>query len=101
MKCLKCHQGDLEIDVTSLTYSREGAAIHARVGGIPAEICSVCGELYLGEAVVQQIFDLVDPLLEAGKTLRGTILPPPTVDIHFPPLAPAHLKRAVAAVGPA
>ena len=97
MKCLKCHQGKLEVGVTSLTYSRDGSAIQVRVDGIPAEICPVCEEVYLGEAVAQQIFDLVDPLLEVGKTLRKTILPPPAVDIHFPPLAPAHLKRAVAA----
>ena len=27
----------------------------------------------------------------------GMILPPPTVDIHFPPLEPAWLKLAIAA----
>ncbi len=97
MKCLKCHQGELRIDVTTLTYTREGSVIQVRVDGIPAEICPVCGEVYLSEAVAQYIFDLVHPLLEAGKTWRETILPPPAVAIHFPPLASANLKQVVVA----
>ena len=84
--------------VTSLTYSREGSAIQVQVDGVPAEICPVCGEAYLSDAVAQQIFDIVDPLLKVGQSMQeDMILPVPTVDIHFPPLAPAHLKRAVAA----
>jgi YgiT-type zinc finger domain-containing protein len=98
MKCLKCHKGELQVGVTSLTYSREGSVIQVKVDGVPAEICPVCGEAYLGETVAQQIFDIVDPLLQAGQRMgEETILPAPTVDIHFPPLAPAHLQRAVAA----
>jgi YgiT-type zinc finger domain-containing protein len=96
MKCTKCYKGDLTVDVTSLTYTREGSAIQVQVKGIPAEICPICGEVYLSEAVAQQIFDLVDPLLEVGKKLYETILPPPTVEIQFPPLTPAHLKRVFA-----
>lgn len=98
MKCLKCHKGELQVGVTPLTYSREGSVIQVRVAGVPAEICPVCGEAYLSEAVAQQIFDIVNPLLKVGQRMQeATILPAPTVDIRFPPLAPAHLKRAVAA----
>ena len=66
MKCLKCYEGELQVGVTSLTYSREGSVIQVQVDGVPAEICSVCGEAYLSEAVAQQIFDIVDPLLKIG-----------------------------------
>ncbi len=84
--------------VTSLTYSREGSAIHVQVDGVPAEICPVCGEAYLSETVAQQIFDIVDPLLKVGQKMsEEMVLPAPAVDIHFPPLAPERLKRAVAA----
>jgi len=80
MKCLKCHKGELQVD------------------GVPAEICPVCGEAYLSDAVAQQIFDIVNPLLKVGQSIQeDTVLPAPSVDIRFPPLAPAHLKRAVAA----
>ena len=100
MKCLKCYEGELQMGVTSLTYSREGSVIQVQVDGVPAEICPICGEAYLSEAVAQQIFDIVDPLLTIGQRMReGMILPAPTVDIHFPPLAPVHLKHVVDAGG--
>lgn len=99
MKCLKCFEGDPQIGVTTLAYEREGSAIQIKVEGIPAEICPVCGEVYLSEAVAQQIHDLVSPLLEVGEGMtEEAILPPPTVVIQFPPLEPAQLKLAVAAV---
>lgn len=99
MKCLKCLEGKPQIGVTSLTYEREGSAIQIIVEGIPAEICPVCGEVYLSEAVAHQIHDLVSPLLKIGEGMtEEMILPPPTVVIQFPPLEPARLKQAVAAV---
>ena len=98
MKCLKCHKGDLQIGVTNLTYSRKGSAIQVQVDGIPAEICPVCGEAYLSDAIAQQIFEIVDPLLTMGQRMKKErILPAPTVDIRFPPLAPTRLKDAVTA----
>ena len=99
MKCLKCFEGNPQIGVTSLTYEREESAIQVVVEGIPAEICPVCDEVYISEAVAQQIHDLVSPLLEIGEEMsEETILPPPTVVIQFPPLEPARLKLAIAAV---
>lgn len=98
MKCLKCHRGELQIGTTSLTYHREGSVIQVQVDGLPAEICPVCGEAYLSDAVAQHIFDMVDPLLKVGQEMRGgRVLPAPTVDIHFPPLTPTHLEWAVSA----
>jgi len=96
MKCLKCHQGELQAGVTSLTYSREGSAIQVQVDGAPAEVCPVCGEAYLSDAVAQQIFDIVNPLLQVGQKMQEEkVLPIPTIDVRFPPLASAHLKPAV------
>jgi len=97
MKCLKCHQGELQAGVTSLTYNREGSAIQVQVDDAPAEVCPVCGEAYLSDAVAQQIFDIVNPLLKVGQKMQEEkVLPVPTVDVRFPPLAPARLKPAVA-----
>jgi YgiT-type zinc finger domain-containing protein len=59
MICTKCFDGVPEIGTTSLTYSRKGSAIQVRVEGIPAEICPVCGEVYLSRGVAQQTHDLV------------------------------------------
>ncbi len=99
MKCLKCFEGNPQIGVTTLTYEREGSAIQIKVEGIPAEICPACGEVFLSEAVAQQIYDLVSPLLEIGEEMTGkTVLPPPSVAIQFPPLEPDQLKLAVLSV---
>ncbi len=99
MKCIKCFEGNPQIGVTTLTYEREGSAIQIKVEGIPAEICPVCKEVYLSEAVAQQIHDLVSLLLEIGEEMtEKAILPPPTIVIQFPPLEPAQLKLAVASV---
>ena len=98
MKCVMCHDGQLQVGTTSLTYSRDGSLFKVQVDGIPAEICPVCGEALLSEAVAENIFDIVNPLLEAGQRMRQQmVLPAPTVDIHFPPLAPRQLRRAIAA----
>lgn len=98
MKCAKCRQGELELGVTSLTYHREGSIFEVQVDGVPAKICSVCGETYLSEAVGQELFDIVHPLLEAGQKMQPKkILPAPLLDIRFPPLASAQRKLAYAA----
>jgi YgiT-type zinc finger domain-containing protein len=98
MKCPKCRQGELELGVTSLTYKREGSIFQVQVDGVPAEICSVCGETYLSAEVGQELFEMVDPLLEAGtKMPPRKILPTPAVGIRFPPLVLTPLKHAIAA----
>ncbi|MCP4359618.1 MAG: type II toxin-antitoxin system MqsA family antitoxin [Chloroflexi bacterium] len=97
MKCTKCFNGEPQIGIASLTYEREGSAIQVQVEGIPAEICPNCGEVYLSEAIAQQIYDIVSPLLEVGKGItEESILPPPTVVVQFPPLEPSRLKQVVA-----
>ena len=86
-KCVKCFAGELEPGITSLVYERNGSAIQVQVEGIPVEICPVCSEVYLSEAVAQQIYDLVSPLLDVGQEMaKGSILPAPLVTIHFPPV---------------
>ncbi|HRQ39580.1 MAG TPA: type II toxin-antitoxin system MqsA family antitoxin [Chloroflexota bacterium] len=97
MKCVKCFEGEPTIGVTSLTYERDGSDIQVHVTGIPAEICPVCGEVYLSEAVAQQIYELVSPLLETGEEMaEAALLPPPRMMIQFPLLEPVQLKRVVA-----
>lgn len=98
MKCLTCFDGIPQVGVTQLTYTREGSTMQISVEGIPAEICPVCGEVYLSEAVAQQIHNLVSPLLTVGEEMQESVgLPVPTVMIKFPQLATAQLEQAVAA----
>lgn len=97
MICTRCLDGVPEIGTTSLTYSRKGSLIRVRVEGIPAEICPACGEVYLSQAVAQQIHDLISPLFDLDKEMsEEAILPIPMVVIQFPPLEPEQMKRAIA-----
>jgi YgiT-type zinc finger domain-containing protein len=99
IQCIKCLEGEPEVGVTSLVYERKGSAIQVKVEGIPAEICPACGEVYLSEAVAQQIYDLVSPLLEVGKEMAaGSVLPPPVVTIHFPPIEANQWQQLAVAV---
>jgi YgiT-type zinc finger domain-containing protein len=68
MNCLKCFKGELENGITSLTYVQESSAVQVKVEEIPAEICSACGEVFLSEAVAQQLYNLVTPLLDLGES---------------------------------
>lgn len=72
-QCVLCFEGEPEVGRTSLVYTRPGSTIQVRVEGIPVEICPVCGEIYLTEAVAQRIYDLVstkaiDPLPDSFDT---------------------------------
>lgn len=83
MHCINCKRLT-ESRTTSISYSRKGSKLTIRVDGIPADVCPDCGEAYMTEEVAQQVFDIVNPILEMGKTIRLKPLPRPLVDIHFP-----------------
>ena len=83
MRCVACKVGETIEGTTSLTYTRPGSKLQVLVSGVPADVCSHCGEAYLSEAVAQEIFEIVDGILELGKTLKAGTLPTPHVEIHF------------------
>jgi len=83
MRCVECKVGETTVGTTSLTYTRPGSKLQVLVAGVPADVCSHCGEAYLSEAVAQEVFEIVDGILELGKTLKEGMLPPPRVEIHF------------------
>lgn len=98
MRCVKCRIGEPKKDFASLTYTRENSVIQIKVEGIPAEICPICKEIYLSEAVAQPIYDIVTPLLNIGEEMaKQVVLPPPSVLIQFPHFAPAQIERAMVA----
>jgi YgiT-type zinc finger domain-containing protein len=83
MKCVQCRIGETVEGQTSLTYTRPGSKLQVVVSGVPADVCSHCGEAYLSEGVAQEVFEIVDGILELGKTLKRGTLPTPQVEIHF------------------
>lgn len=85
MRCVECKVGETVIGTTSLTYTRPGSKLQVSVSGVPADVCSHCGEAYLSEEVAQEIFELVDGILELSKTIKEGTLPTPQIEIHFQP----------------
>jgi len=83
MKCVECRIGETAQGPTSLTYTRPDSKLQVVVTGIPAEVCSHCGEAYLSEEIAQEVFEIVDGILELGKTLKQGTLPIPQIEIHF------------------
>ena len=85
-RCSICN-GRTEPDFTTDTYTRKGSDIVLTVTGIPAEICTVCGEDYVDIDALKEIEELIDPLFAYD---RGThTLPSPEVTIAFEPLKKA------------
>ncbi len=85
MRCVECTVGETIVGTTSLTYTRTGSKLHVLVSGVPADVCSHCDEAYLSEEVAQEIFEIVDIILELGKTIKEGTLPTPQIEIHFQP----------------
>ena len=64
MKCVICKQGNTEPGFTSITLEREGMMLIVK--RVPAEICSNCGESYVGNDVTRDILKLANTALRAG-----------------------------------
>jgi YgiT-type zinc finger domain-containing protein len=83
MKCVECRIGETTQGTTSLTYTRPCSELQVTVTGVPADVCSHCGEAYLSEDTAQEVFEIVDGILELGKMLKKGTLPIPQIEIHF------------------
>lgn len=68
MKCVICKEGSTEPGFTSVTLEREGMILIVK--NVPAEICSNCGESYVGSQVTHEILKLANAALRAGVQLE-------------------------------
>ena len=62
--CPLCPTGSLRQGTTTLTLKRDGSTIVFK--GVPAEVCTACGEAYLDEDVSEEVYDQAEALVEAG-----------------------------------
>ena len=85
-RCSKC-DGRTEPGFTTDTYTRKNSDIVLTVMGIPAEICTVCGEDYIAMETFKEIELLITPLFAYDQ--KPHLLPPPKVTITFEPPAEA------------
>ncbi len=63
MKCLSCKTGEPKPGTTTFTMERDGVLVVVR--GVPALICSQCGEEYFEGKVTD---DLMEQVKAAAKT---------------------------------
>ena len=58
MKCVICKNGETASGETTVKLERNGGIFIFK--GVPAQICTNCGEAYLDEATSKSLFDLMD-----------------------------------------
>ncbi len=64
MTCVICKSGTLEAGKTTVTLERGKALIVFR--RVPAKICPNCGESYLDDGVVAEVYHAADQAAKAG-----------------------------------
>jgi YgiT-type zinc finger domain-containing protein len=64
MKCVVCKQGKTRSGKATVTLERDGATIVIK--GVPAEVCSNCGEEYVGEEVTTRLLRAAEEAVKAG-----------------------------------
>lgn len=74
MICLLC-QGDAERRETTYTHATDSQVVVIR--GVPALVCTQCGDKYFEEEIVDVLLDLVDRALATGQDVVQLKFPAP------------------------
>jgi YgiT-type zinc finger domain-containing protein len=64
MVCAICRQGELESETATVTLERGGTTVVIR--GVPARVCSVCGEEFVDESATTELLALADRAAREG-----------------------------------
>ena len=64
MRCVVCKTGEVKPGTTTLTAERGEMTLVLK--GVPARVCSSCGEAYFDEATTKRIEALVEQLEKSG-----------------------------------
>lgn len=68
MKCTACRTGELKPGRTTVTLTRDETIVIVK--GVPAEVCSQCGEYVLDETVADWISDRAESAIERGAEVE-------------------------------
>lgn len=68
MSCPVCRNGDLSPGFTSLTFERGEATIVVK--GVPADICSNCGEAFVAEPTARRVSEVAEQEARRGVTVE-------------------------------
>jgi YgiT-type zinc finger domain-containing protein len=59
-----CHAGSLREGATTVTMERGEATIVFK--HVPAEVCEICGEAFVGEEISEDVYEQAESAVEAG-----------------------------------
>ena len=63
-QCPMCSAGTLQEGTTTLTMERGEATIVFK--DVPAEVCGICGEAFVGEEISEDVYEQAEAAVEAG-----------------------------------
>ena len=64
MRCVICKSGEVQPGATSFTVER--GAMTLVLKGVPARVCSQCGEAYFDETTTKRIEEIADKVHHTG-----------------------------------
>ncbi|HZS76816.1 MAG TPA: type II toxin-antitoxin system MqsA family antitoxin [Ktedonobacteraceae bacterium] len=64
MKCIICKHGETEPGMVTLTLEQDEMTLVVK--GVPAQVCSNCGEEYVDEEVTSQLLSIVEQAARTG-----------------------------------
>jgi len=64
MRCVICKHGEVQPGMTTVTLERETLTLVVK--GVPARVCSECGEEYVDDQVATHLLALVEQAAQAG-----------------------------------
>ncbi len=68
MKCIICKHGTVSGGLTNVTLEKEGMLIVVK--GVPAQICTNCGEVYLDDIATANVQKIAEAAFQAGVQLE-------------------------------
>jgi YgiT-type zinc finger domain-containing protein len=64
MTCIVCKQGETVPGTVTVTLERGGLILVVK--GVPARVCTTCGEEYVDEAVAERLLQVAEDAARAG-----------------------------------
>ena len=64
MRCVICQYGETEMGMTTVTLTRDETTIVIR--GVPAQICTTCGEEYVDAATGKRLSQIAETAVNDG-----------------------------------
>ncbi len=64
MKCVVCKQGETKVGKATITLERDGTTLVVK--GVPANVCTNCGEEYVSEEITARLLKNAEEAVQAG-----------------------------------